>query len=171
MPLGTKMSAYRDFCLMVNKAFRECDTELLSKSIMDCGADGFYFNGEDLLVMPIDRFQVVEGGDGSAYLDQVYMERADFVDCKYAYVSLPAHGKGVYEVQSVGDTELMVVASPQGRVRLSIDDSANGFSYLDPEAEGRECAWASWKMNEAAPVRIALENTTDAPISIMIVTN
>ena len=50
MPLGTKMSAYRDFCLMVNKAFRECDTELLSKSIMDCGADGFYFNGEDLLV-------------------------------------------------------------------------------------------------------------------------
>ena len=33
MPLGTKMSAYRDFCLMVNKAFRECDTELLSKSI------------------------------------------------------------------------------------------------------------------------------------------
>ena len=31
MPLGTKMSAYRDFCLMVNKAFRECDTELLSK--------------------------------------------------------------------------------------------------------------------------------------------
>lgn len=199
MPLGTKMSAYRDFCLMVNKAFRECDTELLSKSIMDCGADGFYFNGEDLLVMPIDRFQVVEGEDGSSdsahiyylpeyvdsiliqdlvadpskyrYLDQVYMERADFVDCKYAYVSLPAHGKGVYEVQSVGDTELMVVASPQGRVRLSIDDSANGFSYLDPEAEGRECAWASWKMNEAAPVRIALENTTDAPVSIMIVTN
>ena len=33
MPLGTIMSAYRDFCLMVNKAFRECDTELLSKSI------------------------------------------------------------------------------------------------------------------------------------------
>lgn len=197
--LSDKMAAYKDFCLMVNQGFREGNSELLMQSIQDCTDDEFIFKGEDLLIQPNDQLQDMEGSpsapssahifyqpeyvdsilmldlvkDPSKYqfLDQTHMERGDFYDCTYAYRALPAHGKGIYCITTSGQTEVMVIAMLQGKVRMTIHDDANNVSAEHGGTEGQECVWHSWNMQNSGKVSITIENTTDQQQSFMIVTN
>lgn len=197
--LGPKMSAYRDFCLLVNQGFRNADANLLMKSISDCNADDFCYNGEDLLIMPNDQMEPLNGaaaepaathiyyqpeyvdsilmldlvGNPSKYqfLNPAELERGDLYDCAYAYTTLPPHGKGEFALRSAGHTELMAIGLMNGKVRMRIQDETNNVSAEKGGAEGEECVWFCWNMPQPGRVVITLENTTAEQQSFMIVTN
>lgn len=197
--LSDKMAAYKDFCLMVNQGFREGNSDMLMTSIQDCTDDEFIFKGEDLLIQPNDQLQDVEVSPSTPatshiyyqpeyvdsilmldlvndpgkynFLDQAHTERGDFYDCTYAYRTLPAHGKGTYSFTTSGQTEIMVVALLQGKVRMTLHDEANNIDAEQGGAEGAECVWHAWNMQNSGKVSITIENTTGQQQSFMIVTN
>ena len=197
--LSDKMTAYKDFCLLVNQGFREGNSDLLMKSIQDCTDDEFIFKGEDLIIQPNDQLKDMDGTPSTpatshifyqpeyvdsilmlnlvndpakySFLDQAHMERGDFYDCTYAYRTLPAHGKGTYTLSTSGQTEIMVIALLKGKVRMTIHDEANNIDAEQGGKEGQECVWHAWNMQNSGKVSITIENTTNQQQSFMIVTN
>ncbi len=196
--LSSKMTAYRDFCLLVNRGFREGSSDLLMQSIEECTDDEFIFKGEDLLIQPNNQLKDISSTASASgthifyqpefvdsilmmdlvsdpakyhFLDQAHTERGDFYDCTYAYRSLPAHSKGEYAITTSGETEIMAVALINGKLKMYIHDKANNTESSQGGDEGQECVWHAWTMEKAGEVSITIENPGDQPICFMIATN
>ena len=97
--------------------------------------------------------------------------------CDYQIRALAPKGKAVYSMRGNGTAEFFAVAEAGGKINMSIHtiernykrEILNEADYEDVSANGREYAQLVFSMGRTNEIFITIENTTDKPISFILV--